>query len=269
MTAPIPGTGAMNSDRAVHIWGTIVSRARRDASPVSPLLACLACVEALAVTGAGLVLATSMELLEPVCTTDSRAGRVEELQATVGEGPGIDALETGRPILVHDLSSAGSARQWPMFTPEARQLGLYAMYSLPLAMGAIRVGALNLYHDEPRELSRDELVDALMYADSALLLVLDDRGGIATPLNGGMWDGHGPTLWHAEVHQAAGMTSVQLGVSVLDALVRLRAHAFGHGQTLAEVARAVVERRLRLAPEQNRTGSTRESATNHDIEGQP
>lgn len=246
-----------------------MSRAHREASPISPRQACLACVEALAVTGAGLVLATSMEQLEPVFTTDSRAGRVEELQATVGEGPGIDALETGRPILVHDLWSPGSARLWPMFTPEAREVGVYAMYSLPLAMGAIRVGALNLYHDFPRELSRDELVDALIYADSALLLVLDDRSGISTPLNGGMWDGHGPMLWHAEVHQAAGMASVQLGVSVLDALVRLRAHAFGQGQTLAEVARAVVERRLRFGPGYTGPGYNAETSTNHEIQGQP
>jgi hypothetical protein len=48
------------------------------------------------------------------------------------------------------------------------------------------------------------------------------------------------------VHQASGVLSVQLEVSVGEALVRLRAHAFGTGRPLSEVAAAVVAHRLRL-----------------------
>jgi hypothetical protein len=50
----------------------------------------------------------------------------------------------------------------------------------------------------------------------------------------------------AEVHQASGVVSVQLEVSVGEALVRLRAHAFATGHPLSEVAAAVVAHRLRL-----------------------
>jgi hypothetical protein len=42
------------------------------------------------------------------------------------------------------------------------------------------------------------------------------------------------------------MTSAQLGVPMGEALVRLRAHAFADGRTVADVARDVVQRRLRL-----------------------
>ena len=54
----------------------------------------------------------------------------------------------------------------------------------------------------------------------------------------------------AEVHQAAGMASVQLGVSVMDALARLRAYAFVHDRGVAEVAADVVARRLRFSPDE-------------------
>ena len=54
-----------------------------------------------------------------------------------------------------------------------------------------------------------------------------------------------PPHW-AEIHQATGMVSVQLGVSLSDAFVRLRAHAFAHGRTLRFVSREIVRRRLRL-----------------------
>jgi len=48
------------------------------------------------------------------------------------------------------------------------------------------------------------------------------------------------------VHQATGMISVQLEVSLAEALVRLRAHAYANDRPLNEVAADVVARRLRL-----------------------
>jgi hypothetical protein len=44
------------------------------------------------------------------------------------------------------------------------------------------------------------------------------------------------------------MVSAQLGVSVGEALVRLRAYAFGQDLPLTEVARRVVGRALRFVP---------------------
>lgn len=242
----MPKGVAMKNERASRVWTAIATRAHRDNAPISVRYACLACVETLSVTGAGLALTTNMEALEPEFSTDPRADEVEELQATVGEGPGIDALASGQPVLVEDLTVPYYARRWPLFVPEARRLGMQSISSLPLALGAIRVGVLDLYHDSPHQLEHDQLVEALVYADTALLLALDARSGIATAVNGSHPDDHAPTLWHAEVHQAAGMVSVQLGIPVLDALVRLRAHSYGHNQRLTDVARAVVERRLRL-----------------------
>jgi AmiR/NasT family two-component response regulator len=51
-----------------------------------------------------------------------------------------------------------------------------------------------------------------------------------------------------EVYQAQGMVMVDLGVSLADALVRLRAYAFVEGRPVAEVARDVVAGRVRLDP---------------------
>ena len=45
----------------------------------------------------------------------------------------------------------------------------------------------------------------------------------------------------------AEMVAAQLEVNLAQALIRLRVHAFGRGRPLAEVARDVVARRLRLA----------------------
>jgi len=142
-----------------------------------------------------------------------------------------------------------SNHRWPTFAPEVGRLGIYAMYSLPLALGSIEVGVLDLYNDTPEHLSQNQLVDALTYADTALLLVLDAQSGIPTPVEGDYPNGPGPVLWQAQVHQAAGMLSVQLGISALEALVRLRAYAHNHNRRLTDVARSVVEHGLRLRPD--------------------
>ena len=53
-------------------------------------------------------------------------------------------------------------------------------------------------------------------------------------------------LSRAEVSQATGMLVVQLEVEPAEALVRLRAHAYSTGRSATEVARDIVDRRLRL-----------------------
>jgi AmiR/NasT family two-component response regulator len=54
------------------------------------------------------------------------------------------------------------------------------------------------------------------------------------------------TGFHYVVQNAAGMVSVQLGVSVTEALIRLRAYAFSHDRPIDDVARDIVSRALRL-----------------------
>ena len=57
-------------------------------------------------------------------------------------------------------------------------------------------------------------------------------------------------LTRAEIDQATGMLTVQLGVPVTEAFARLRAYAYAHDRRLANVAR-----RLRLHAEPDRDGA--------------
>ena len=54
------------------------------------------------------------------------------------------------------------------------------------------------------------------------------------------------TLSRAEVSQATGMLVAQLQVEPAVALVRLRAHAYVTGRSATDVARDILDRRLRL-----------------------
>ncbi len=55
--------------------------------------------------------------------------------------------------------------------------------------------------------------------------------------------------YRAEIDQATGMLTEQLGVGITDAFVRLRAYAYVNDIQLADVARDIVARRLRLVPD--------------------
>jgi len=53
-------------------------------------------------------------------------------------------------------------------------------------------------------------------------------------------------LSRAEVSQATGMLMAQLGIEAAEALVWLRAHAYATGRTATDVARDILDHRLRL-----------------------
>jgi hypothetical protein len=183
--------------------------------------------------------------------TDDIGERLAELQLTLGEGPSADAAASGSPVLASDLADRESGSRWPAFAPTAGRAGAAAVFAFPLAVGAIRAGVLGLYRDRPGPLSDFEMGDALVFADTATLLLLDEQNWAAAATGPGAGaDGQpaGLASHRVEVDQATGMLTEQLGVTITDAFVRLRAYAYVNDLRLADVAHDIVARRLRLSP---------------------
>ncbi|GAB3844076.1 GAF domain-containing protein [Dactylosporangium cerinum] len=183
---------------------------------------------------------------ETIYSSNRLASEAEELSLILGEGPCVDALAGGL-ALVPDLSTTHCLARWPVFAPAVVAAGVRAIFALPLQVGAIRLGVLDLYRAEPGDLHQEQLLDALTLADTACALLLDGTGHGAPQAPGRILEPAG--LQHPEVHQATGMISVQLGLSAALALVRLRAYAYVNDRRLRDVARDVVARRLRFDPE--------------------
>jgi AmiR/NasT family two-component response regulator len=101
-----------------------------------------------------------------------------------------------------------------------------------------------MYRDLPGPLSGDQHADALVVADVAARWVLETQAGAPADMVAGELEAGAD--FHFAVHNAAGMVSVQQGISVTEALIRLRAHAFSNDRLLADVAQDVIARRLRL-----------------------
>lgn len=209
-----------------------------------PRSLCVACAVATEVDGVGLALMSDRGHDGLVTATDGPATVMEELQFGMGEGPCVDASTSGRPVLQPELRETGSQR-WPGFAPAALEAGIEAVFALPLQVGPIRLGVLDLYRDAPGPLTADQLAESLSYADAAAIMLLRLQG--LQPLDG---DLH-PDLIDAshdlaEVHQATGMVAVQAAVTLADALLLLRAHAYSGGRSILEVACEVLHRQLRF-----------------------
>lgn len=208
-----------------------------------------ACARALGAEGVALsLLAGPDRMAEPVWCHPELSARFEELQFTLGEGPGPDAVRTGAPVVEPDLDRVRPGR-WPALLSAARELGVHGVCCFPLGVGAIRVGALTLLCDGDRRLSDQQYADAtaLTAALTGAFLNASPRASRSGDVPGlGMIPQWPSGLNRPAVHQATGMVSVQLGVSMEEALLRLRANAYASARPLGEVAADVVARRLRF-----------------------
>ncbi len=159
-----------------------MSQAAGRGRPVSAGDACVAAVAATGATGAWLTAARDAEAGHLMRVTDELSERLAELQLMLGEGPSLDAVTAGGPVLASDLDAAEARRRWPAFAPAATRAGACAVFAFPLLIGAIRAGVLTLYRDQPGSLSTFQLGDALIFADAATVLLLDAQDHV---------DGHG------------------------------------------------------------------------------
>lgn len=167
---------------------------------------------------------------------------LEQLEYGLGVGPCFDAVATGAPVVVGDVRFPEPDR-WPQFAAELGPHPVRSVWAFPLLAGNGTVGVVEGHRDTPglpagsvrRRFGR------------AVALVAD---GITRGLDGYVpadyVEGASPLGW-AQIHQATGMVSADLGIGDDAALARLRALAFSTDRLLGEVSRDVVEHRIFLA----------------------
>lgn len=227
------------------------------AGPGGPLGAadrlCRACVDLLGVDGAAVSLMHAGVTQGTFGSSGELSRRLDELQFTFGEGPCLDAVSSGRPVLVGDLQDTRQ-RRWPAFTPAVLATGVRAVFALPVTIARSKVGALDLFTHRPGPLTEDGLHGGLLAAELAALPLLDLMTAkvdwSAAGEGGDGWD-QLASLERVEVYQATGMIMGELDVDAAEALVRLRAYAFAQGLTASEAAWAIVGRRVSLTDDES------------------
>jgi hypothetical protein len=224
----------------------IVATLRHDGSRGLADVAARLCAQVLGMSGIAVSVLAIGGVGELVWRTEGISVGLDDLQFTLGEGPSQDARASGELVLEPDLAAVPLQR-WPVFTPAALELGVRAVFAVPLQIGAIRIGVLLAHRDGPGPLTGGTLTDLLVFAQAATDALLGSAIGVSEP----QWLTGQPSGYRAEVHQATGMISAQLGVGQAEALMRMRAYAFSHRRAAAEVAADVVARRLRFGEDPN------------------
>ncbi len=211
-----------------------------------------AAAAALGVDGISVGVGTGPEGIVLTWGREKIAVALEDAQFTLGQGPGRDAVTVGTPVLEPDLALSGAVGRYPAFAPAAAKLRVRAVFAFPLRIGAISVGVLTAHRIAPGPLTAAQLADALALVDAVAVLLLhqdpprsEADGSSREQVRPGSTQ---PATHRAQVHQATGMISVQLGVSLAESLVRLRARAYADDRLINDVAADVVARRMRFDP---------------------
>lgn len=202
---------------------------------------CSRFITSLGVSGASVTVFGLNGQQSTVCASDDTAARGDALQLELGEGPHWQMLETGTTVLCPDLRAADHVA-WPHFTAAARAIGMAAVYAFPITLGAVMVGAVDLYSATPRRLSEREV--SLGWALAGGIGTAAVRRATASADDPHAVENSAAPSLRREVHQATGMIQAQLDCSATEAFARLRAYAFATETAIDDIARRVVGRAL-------------------------
>jgi hypothetical protein len=207
---------------------------------------CGAAAQELSASGAALTVLAEGGLCGLMAASDPLSERIEELELLLGEGPRVDALATRRPVLVSDLGAA-AMRRWPFYSASVHDDGVRAVFAFPLQVGGAQLGVLVVFRAYAGPLSADELAQTFAFAEVAVNVLLD---GLDDAMAGTAIDGLDEAVEHnAALFQAQGMVMVQLGITLVEALTRMRAHAFAENRRLIDVAHDIVARTMLFEPD--------------------
>ena len=238
--------GAQPGDRAgefSRVQGLIAEEVSSSAGTAGWLTGlCRTLARELPASGAGISLMTEAGTSATAAASDANYQAVEELQFTLGEGPCLEAFASGRPVLVPDLDADATGR-WPVYRSDVQAHGIRAVFAFPLQMGTARLGAMDVFREQVGPLSGSALAQALTFAEVATMTLIDGQENAPDDQPAGLGVALDTSL---EVYQAQGMVMVQLGVSLHEALARIRAYAYANDRALGSVARDIVGRKLSL-----------------------
>jgi hypothetical protein len=173
---------------------------------------------------------------------------LDEQQFTFGQGPTFDASLSENPVEASNLDSYGDRNRWPIFAPIASSKGIHSITAYPLRSGNESLGVITAYRKSHLELSPSEYVDGLTLGVVASNLLLMKLSGNMDP---DLREILGPTMQDQSIiHLASGMVAEQLNITIIEAMVRIRAHAYKTDQPLSLVSNKIINRQLQLDAEE-------------------
>ena len=190
-----------------------------------------ACVDLFGVTGSGIMLADEQNITRYVTAT-SRPGRALEIaEGETGEGPCTEAFVENHIVASTDLASEA---KWPALANAIAPYNIHAVLGVPVRMGAITVGSLDVYYDRPHEWDTAERSALGRYADViestvTAALAAHNAGELADQLQYAL-------DYRVIIERGVGYLMARDRVDALTAFNRLRRAARGSRRKIGDVA---------------------------------
>ncbi len=198
---------------------------------------CRPFIDGLPISGALISVVDRSGHRSTVAATDPVAARWDELELELGLGPLLDAITDSAPLLVSDVSTPAVN---PLIGAALENLGVRALFTFPLTMGFATVGVVGLYRSSPGALTADSVSTALSLARAVTVPAVREALRRADENSEPRAVDTSPGL-RREVHQATGVLSVLLAVSISEAFARLRAFAISSEQSITAVSRDIID----------------------------
>ncbi|GAA5141556.1 GAF and ANTAR domain-containing protein [Nocardioides marinquilinus] len=180
----------------------------------------------------GIVLADHAGRVRYMASSNESGRLMELLQLQSSEGPCLDCVRTGVPVVNADLAHAGD--RWPVFAPQARSAGFAAVHAFPLRLRRDVLGALNLFSSEAMTFSEEEVGVVQALADVATIAIMQERAiaraeAVTEQLQGALNS-------RIVVEQAKGALAQAAGITISEAFELLRSRARSTRRKLVDVA---------------------------------
>ena len=205
-----------------------------------------ACVALFRVTGSGVMIADEHNSLHYVAASDGPSRVLEVVQTEAGQGPCVQAFVTNTVTISED---AATDPRWPDINDELARHGIHAVLGIPVRIGGIPIGTLDVYRDEPHTWDESEQAGLRRYSDViettlAAAMAAHRAGALADQLQYAL-------DYRVMIERAVGYLMASRRLDATAAFDLLRRTARSNRRKVADVARQLLEDGT-LPPEQRR-----------------
>lgn len=195
------------------------------------------CVELFGVSGSGLMLADEHSDLHYAVATDPASQRLETAELEAGEGPCVETFLRDEIVSCDDLMTDP---RWPRLSERVADMGVGAVLGVPVRLGDVTVGSLDVYLTEPHawdasEISALERFGRIADAMIAAAVGAEQAGELAAQLGYAL-------EYRAPIERAIGYLMARDGIGQTAAFNMLRTAARSSRRKIGEVAAELLER---------------------------
>ena len=195
-----------------------------------------ACVDLFAVAGSGIMMADDQNVARYVNASDAPGRILETAESETGQGPCTEAFINSVCVASADVTTE---ERWPDLAAIVAPHGIRAVLGVPVRIGGITVGTLDVYRNDRHEWDDGERAALLRYSDvvSATLataLAAHTAGRLASQLQYAL-------DYRVIIERGIGYLMARDGLDSVTAFNRLRRTARSTQSKIGEVAQHLIE----------------------------